>query len=151
MNFTPEEIKHLREIAARASDRPWWPGQHQEETVDELSIWIGKMPAKHDGLTLWMVGAGSFGQDGNEDEIRVPAITGNGPLSEANMDYIVAAVNTHEAALDLIEQQRAEIERLREAIEALRGYVEIPKEADIETDYERAIFNLFKTLKGGEE
>ena len=149
MNFTPEEIAHLREIVAKATKRPWWHGQHQEETVDELSQWIGEMPAKHDGLTLWMVGAGVFGEDRNEDEIRIPAITGNGPTSEANMDFIISAVNTHEAALDLIEQQRAEIERLRKAGKA--AFILIREQLDImdDEDAEEIMNDLHTAIEGG--
>lgn len=109
MKITDEFINEQRAIAAKATPRPWWKGQHHEETIENLNTWLGQMPLHHEWLTLFMVGAGKFGDDGNEDNIRIPAVTGNGPASEANMDYIVEAANNYPAALD-------EIERLRERL-----------------------------------
>lgn len=109
MKITEEFINEQRAIAAKATPRPWWRGQHHEETIENLNTWLGQMPLHHEWLTLFMVGAGEFGDDGNEDNIRIPAVTGNGPASEANMHYIVEATNNYPAALD-------EIERLRDVV-----------------------------------
>lgn len=93
MKFTPEEIARMREIAAKATDRPW---------LCEHSWEIRRRDTESEYVIGWA---------------ESPAITGKhyADIADqiiADRAYMQAAVNTHEAALTVIEQQRAEIARL---------------------------------------
>ena len=106
--ITPEEIARLRELEKKATPGPWFLAVHEEKTVKKLMAWLAKFGSHYpNNKILHMVGAGKFGEDGlDEDEIRVPAVTGNGPTSEANRDYICAARNALPALLDEVERLR---------------------------------------------
>jgi len=124
-----EEIARLRELEKKATPRPWFLAVHEEKTVKKLMEWTAKLGMHYpDNKTIHMVGAGKFGEDGlDEDEIRVPAVTGNGPTSEANRDYICAARNVLPDLLD-------EIERLQAA-----GFIEVERANKAEADLAAAL------------
>ena len=112
MPDTPD-FAQLRELAEKATPRPWYPAIHEESTVKKLMAWLSKFGMHYpDNKIIHMVGSGKIGDDGlDEDEIRVPAVTGNGPCSEANRDYIVAAANGLPVLMDEYERLRAVINR----------------------------------------
>lgn len=102
MEFTPERISELRELASKATPRPWamcgcGKCEHVDSIPADCSVFIGDMHVKS-----------------AEDE--------GAPYAKNTRDntvFIVAAVNELPAALD-------EIERLNNVIESLRDYRDDP-------------------------
>jgi hypothetical protein len=103
--FTPEFIKAQRELADKATERPWWVGHSNTTSLEYAKTYSGKMLDYNPQNTdLWMVGS--------RDPEGVPLITsltGNGPTSETNADFVMSAANHYPAAL-------TEIERLRDLL-----------------------------------
>lgn len=102
IEFTTEIIEAELELAEKATPRPWWLGTHDGDLDDIQSFMAACAAFYPDSRRLFMVGAGpipdNFVADGSEPTL-IPAITGNGPTSEANHEYIAAAANNYPAAL----------------------------------------------------
>jgi len=101
------------------------------------------MPKRHDGLTIFVAGAGIFGSDGNKDNIRIPAVTGNGPKSEANMDFIVATANALPDLLDEVERLTAELAALRERTRWIPVSERLPQGGEVVMFYD-AVSNVVR-------
>ena len=112
-----ERFADLRELAAQATPRPWWRARHQGDLAD-IQKFLSECAAYYpDAKTLWMVGSGPVPENGvanGSEQVGLPAITGNGPTSESNMTYIVAACNALPALLDELERLRAALDKIRD-------------------------------------
>lgn len=97
-------MNRLDEIRARlaaATPGPWGVCfDDTQPTVEALAAELGKSLA-HGGLKLWGVVVPSPGE---ATEWKYPAITGNGPTSEANARFIAAAPGDVAYLVSLVER-----------------------------------------------
>lgn len=115
---TPEQRAEWREVAAKATKGPWRaaiaPHPDNKETPGEY------LARALVGGTLWVIWAENDTDDGFD--YILPAVTGDGPTSEANARFIEAAHTAVPALLDTLEGAEAERDRLnaqRDAVLAL--------------------------------
>jgi hypothetical protein len=120
--FTPEFMAEQRKLAAKATERPWWVGHSNTTSLEEAKTYACKMlDYNPENTDLWLVGGGD-----PEGVPLITSMTGNGPTSETNADFVMSAANHYPAALDEIERQQqvnAELLKACKAAEnALRSY-----------------------------
>lgn len=136
LKFAEKAIEHMRKIATKATPRPWFANVFAEQVVEintNATKKIFPKTKKAVSIVHWV------GFDSS-------SFSFSGQVANANL--IVSAVNTHEAALTMIEQQRAENARLREALEKI-GYI---SNLQVQDGYSNEIANIVTTtLEGGEE
>lgn len=87
--MTPEERDAIRERWAKATPGPWTVCYDDTQpSLDALAAEVGRAIKHNDGLKLWGVVVKTPGE---RTEYAYPAITGNGPTSEANARAIASA------------------------------------------------------------
>ena len=118
--MTEEELQRMEELEKGATGGPWTVELDDSERVkQEISAFIDRSGGRH----FWCLVEGVF-DEANAPNNLLPAMTGNGPTSEANANFIAAARSFITPAI-------AEIRRLREKIEEL----ECNHNAEVESDW----------------
>ena len=122
--WTKEIIEEQKQVAEKASPRPWWLGE-KPGTMEESGKFMAEAAAFYpESQMLYMVGAGPIPENNHSDGSEpclIPAITGNGPTSEANRNFIVEAVNNYIPALEKIEQLNSVLQTVMDAIDYTTG------------------------------
>ena len=123
MELTDDELSYL-ERAYQASTPGYWRRAHtgQIATIEDTRAWLGRMVDYHpEQPQLEMLEAMVDASDPgdileNIEEYVVPALTGNGPTSEANAVFIEVAHNWMPLLLDEIKRARALLKAFRPAV-----------------------------------
>ena len=111
--ITNDMLDELTVIAEAATQDEWRWGHTGTETLEAACAWLIEAISKRDDPDLWM----AFALD-HDGETVTPAFTGNGPTSEANARYIVAAQPANVVRLITeIKRGRNEIRRLTRLLE----------------------------------
>lgn len=111
--ITSQMLDELQAACDAATPAEWQVGHTGTTTLEEAAQYMAETIAKRDSADLWMVFVGD-----PEQEVICPAYTGNGPTSEANAHYIVAAQPANVSRLITeIRRQRNEINRLTRLLE----------------------------------
>ena len=110
---TDAMLEELTLITEAATQDEWKWGHTGTETLEAACAWMTETIGKRDNPDLWMAFCGD--PDG---ETITTAFTGNGPTSEANARYLVAAqpINVYRLITE-IKRGRNEIRRLTRIIE----------------------------------
>ena len=106
------DLKKLRKAAEAATQGDWWLGHSDTKTIKAAKKYFSNLldwnPTNSD---LWMVGVGNWK---NKNECVITALTGNGPTSEANADFIsLSSPQTVLALLDELEAAEEQIKLLK--------------------------------------
>jgi hypothetical protein len=119
--FTPKFMAEQRELAEKATERPWWVGHSDTRNLEDAKSYLAEMlDYLPENTDLWMVGSG----DPNGVAL-ITAMTGNGPTSETNADYVMSAANNFPAALNEIEKLQAERDEWHCAYNSLNAVHEV--------------------------
>lgn len=95
--MTASYWKQVREAEAKATPGPWVPRKEEYDSHAEMSEALAKT-ISHGGHVLHYIG--------HQDPI-FPAMTGNGPTSKANAEFIAIAREAVPKALSRIEELEA--------------------------------------------
>ena len=86
VSLSRADLDEMEQVAAAASQEPWQFGHSGTETHEAAVQFATDTITKSDLTDLWM----AFTGDPNvEGDTKVVALTGNGPMSEANAAYLV--------------------------------------------------------------
>lgn len=86
VRLTAEDLDRIERYAQAASSGQWMVGRANTETIEAAVEYMATALRKRADPELWMVFVG----DPN-NEVAVPAYTGNGPTSQANANYLAIA------------------------------------------------------------
>lgn len=86
VRLTAEDLDRIEIYAQAASSGQWMVGRANTETIEAAVEYMATALRKRADPELWMVFVG----DPN-NEVAVPAYTGNGPTSQANANYLAIA------------------------------------------------------------
>jgi hypothetical protein len=111
--ITDEVLEELTVICEAATQDEWKLGHTGTETLEAAATWMTETLSKRDSADVWLVFCGD--PDG---ENITPAVTGNGPTSEANAVYLCAVqpINVYRLITE-IKRGRNEIMRLTRLLE----------------------------------
>jgi hypothetical protein len=133
IEFTPEFIANQREVIGAATDGKWLVGKEPEVEGDE--DYPGHMSGGYTGrdvydrdLGVYVIAA--FDHDGETDYEPETICQ---PWHETDAELIAAACNNYPAALDEIEQLRADLSASRAEIERLKALI-VEADAQYNTD-----------------
>lgn len=104
-------------IATEITPTPWIFGVHTQPTVEELAEYAAESVRKRDGTSAFMAFVQDAGRD--PDSYLTTAISGNGPRSAANAQFLIGCVNNYSVMRDAIRERDATITGLQAEIERL--------------------------------
>lgn len=87
MILTHDDLNQIERAAQAATIDTWQVGHTDTQNIDETVARLAEAVQNHDTPDLWVVFVG----DPDDNPITVPAITGNGPTSQANAEYLEMA------------------------------------------------------------
>lgn len=87
VRLSQADLDELEALARAASQQRWEVGHSATGTLEDAVAWTERTLAQSDATDLYMV---FYGDPAIEGDTRVVALTGNGPTSEANADYLYA-------------------------------------------------------------
>ncbi len=121
--ITDADLTVLEQAARAASASPWSLGVSNTATVEEAAAYSSDAVRKGDGAQLWMIVLGEYAEGEGPEEGISPAVTGNGPTSEANARYLVCVQPSN--VLLLIAELRKARADLRQARAQLDARIEV--------------------------
>lgn len=85
MTISLDDLDQIEAAARAASPGPWQLGRHDSETIEEAVEYVAEIVRKGSHPDIWLAFIGDHTTEGAS---RVVALTGNGPTSQANADYL---------------------------------------------------------------
>ena len=141
--LSEEQLREIEERERKASPGPWILGHSNTEVFTDAIDWMTNIIIKSTDPDLWCTGlyrGDDPGGDDPETEFLFTAVTGNGPTSAANADFIAHARQDIPALVATIRELQARVETttwyngtlltelstLREQLAELEGQVNPP-------------------------
>ena len=106
--ITDETLAALADLTQAATPAPWTPALVHDATNREARVkYLTETLADGDDAELWTTWAAD-GEKSPDETYLIPAITGNGPTSEANAVFVANARNLIGLLITEIQERMAE-------------------------------------------
>ncbi len=122
-NITDADLARFMAIADAASPEPWQWGHTGTKTVEDAIVFVTEnVTSTYEATDIADLSCVFVGDPDVSGSTKLVTITGNGPTSRANAEYIAAAQPRNvQCLITEIRRQRNEIARLARLLEKARG------------------------------